>query len=128
MRELAVGTCDLLRFYTDRKRFSNLDVYGVAVIAALLMHVNTSGRGAPTYHARPSQQTLASYARVTEPTVRKWIKYFSKKGFLVVRKRRAGKRNAPNEYDVTPAAKWIADGKFSTKPILSLIGRGRHDT
>lgn len=130
-----VGTCDLLAFYTDVVRFPALNSHGVAFIAALLRHVNTSGRGSIKFQAYPSHGTIAALARISKPTSRKWARYFADSGWLVVRRRRSGRRNGSNIYDVTPAVEEIRNARQhsqSKAPVrltagctrLSLVNKG----
>jgi len=102
-RSSSVGTGELLQFYTNRERFPDLESHGVAFIAALLSFINTSGRNNRKYTAFPSLETLAKVSRLTVPTLRKWAKYYKSSGWLIIHKRRNGRRAASNEYDMTPA-------------------------
>lgn len=117
-RSRIVGTGELLRFFLDRERFPTLEASGVAFMAALLLYVSTSGRNGRMYTAWPSLETLALTSRLTVPTVRKWARFYEASGWLIVRKRRNGRRAAPNEYDLTPAAQAI-------NPSLKVIEGGR---
>lgn len=103
----AVGTCDLLAFFTDTTRFPQLTAYGVAFIAIVLQHVNTSGRRSIKFEAYPSHGRIAALARISKPTSRKWARYFEDSGWLLIRRRRRGQRNGSNIYDVTPAVNEI---------------------
>lgn len=102
-RSSTVGTGELLQFYMNRERFPELESSGVAFIAALISFINTSGRNHRKYTAFPSLITLAFVSRLTVPTLRKWAKYYESKGWLIIRKRRNGRRAASNEYDMAPA-------------------------
>lgn len=121
------GTCEFLRFFSDR--VPKLDACGFAVLAALLMHVNTgSRRRAELYQAHPSHRTLAKVARVSEPTVRKALKRLEQSGWIRVTKRRAGRFNDSNLYDFTPAAEQIiVDRQRKRAPLKSTEG-GNGDT
>jgi hypothetical protein len=124
-----VGTAELMPFYTHRDRFPELDAHGIAVVLTLMMYVNTSGRGGTRYVCYPSHKTLAAAARVTEPTVRRALQQLEATGWLLVTKRRAGKRNAPNLYSVSPAVDAILAGRRAQRPALVIIqGAARHDT
>jgi hypothetical protein len=118
MRRRTVGTGELLQFYTCPERFPGLGAHGVAFIAALLRFIRTSKSAGNQYRAHPSLNTLAAISRLSQPTLRHWIRYYSKSGWLVVRKRRKGKFWDSSEYDMTPAVEAI-------NPALTVIEGGR---
>ena len=119
-KQPTVGTCELLRFFSDRRRFPELTARGFAVISALLMYVNTTGRGFTRYRAYPTQRTLARDSRLSEPTVRKWLRYFRDLGWLRIERRRDGNRNMSNCYDVGVAAMAIIEQKRNINPDLKV--------
>jgi hypothetical protein len=120
-----VGTAEFMRFFTHRDRFPELDAHGVAVVLTLIMHINTSGRGGARYVCYPSHKTLAAAARVSEPTVRRALRLLEASGWLLVTKRRSGKRNAPSLYSVEPAVDAILADRRAERPALAIVQGGK---